>query len=86
LRITHRQRSRRFPPFCRQVPYFAAIALLLSFAPAVPSALSATPQQALLFMLAVFVADLAVRALVVHVCTRTLPFCILHRCSRRQAH
>jgi hypothetical protein len=44
----------------RQAPYLAAVALLLSFAPAVHSALSATPEQALLFLLAVLVADLGV--------------------------
>ncbi len=37
------------------------MALLLSFTPDMPSALSATPQQALLFLLAVFMADRAVR-------------------------
>jgi hypothetical protein len=44
-----------------QAPYAAAVALLLSFTPDLPSALSATPQQALLFLLAVFMADRAVR-------------------------
>ena len=43
-----------------QAPYLAAVALLLAFVPTVQSALSATSEQALLFMLAVFVADLAV--------------------------
>jgi hypothetical protein len=59
----------------RQAPYLAAVALLLSFAPAVHSALSATPEQALLFLLAVLVADLGVR-------TRCAAVTALFGCTR----